>query len=341
MHKAIKGGTAALAAILALSAAPATAAPSKGATTQTNLPVLVDAAADLTANPDRSNESWYLTAHVTAGGHRYAFAAHYISLGNATQGTSTSKVSITDETTGWYTQSVLNLPPRTGLSQAPGVDIHTQNITWTGDTTQMTLHATVPEGRIDVTLRPRGPVLYNMGTGYFPMFADARYPNSEYALPTIDTTGTLTLNGQTQKLHGQSWLDRQWGPLPALGTGQAYWTWMGISLSDGTRMSLWNTTYTTTNTWVTALAPDGTQTVTKATVTPDLTDTWTSPATNKTYPTRWTVTIPGLHTTLKVTATADNQELGSVLEASATVTGTHDGQRATGSSYVEVTNSLP
>lgn len=95
------------------------------------------------------------------------------------------------------------------------------------------------------------------------------------------------------------------------------------------------------NTWVTALAPDGTQTVTKATVTPDLTDTWTSPATNKTYPTRWTVTIPGLHTTLKVTATADNQELGSVLEASATVTGTHDGQRATGSSYVEVTNSLP
>src|SRR5690349_1159743 len=99
MHKAIKGGTAALAAILALSAAPATAAPSKGATTQTDLPVLVDAAADLTANPDRSNESWYLTAHVTAGGHRYAFAAHYISLGNATQGTSTSKVSITDETT--------------------------------------------------------------------------------------------------------------------------------------------------------------------------------------------------------------------------------------------------
>lgn len=345
MHRAIKGGAAGLAAVLAsfalTAAVPAAATPTaRTAPSQANLPVLVDAAADLTANPNRPNESWYVIAHATAGGHRYSFVAHYITFGNGAQGAATSKVSITDDTTGWYTQSVLPLPARSGLSPAAGVDIHTPNITWTGDTTRLTLHATVPEGRIDVTLRPRGPVLYNMGTGYFPMFADARYPNYEYALPTIDTSGTLTLNGRTEGLNGLSWLDHQWGPLPALG-GQAGWTWLGLSLADGTRMSLWKTTSTTTNTWVTALAPDGTETIAAATVTPDLSaGTWTSPDSHKTYPTRWTVTVPGIHTTLKVTATAKNQELGGVLEASATVTGTHDGRHTNGASYVEVTSSL-
>ncbi|MEU1185375.1 hypothetical protein ABZ464_48770 [Streptomyces sp. NPDC005820] len=36
--------------------------------TQTGVPVFIDPAADLAANPDRVNQSWYVTAHVTAGG---------------------------------------------------------------------------------------------------------------------------------------------------------------------------------------------------------------------------------------------------------------------------------
>jgi predicted secreted hydrolase len=347
-----RGGAVALAAVVAaLSTAAATPAMAsddspalfEGASAHglkpTNVPVLVEAAADLAARPDRPNESWYVIAHVAAGGHRYGFLAHYLTMGDAAKGFASSAVSITDETTGWYSRSESLLPPRTGLSQSPGVDIHTPNISWTGNASQMTLQATVPEGRIDVALRPRGAVLYNLGTGYFPMFADPQYPNHEYGLPAIDTSGTLTIEGRTLKVEGQSWLDHQWGPLPDFATTGAGWTWLGLTLSNGVKISLWKTRLNTTNTWATVLAPDGTHTIAEATLTPGTSGTWTSPDSHVTYPSHWTATIPGLRAALKINATAKNQELlvpGPRYEGSAAVAGIFEGRPVTGSTYVEI-----
>lgn len=307
--------------------------------TQTGLPVLVAPDADLTANPDRLNESWYLTAHVTAGGHRYGFLAHYVSNGDTMQGRAASSVSITDEDTGWSTKSDIILPPRTGLSGKQGVDIHTENITWTGNAKEMKLRAKVPEGTIDVTLRPRGNVLYNMGTGYFPMFGDATYPNYEYALPAIDTSGTLTLNARTDKVRGEAWLDRQWGPLPDIASGAATWAWMNLNLSNGDKISVWNQKYgSKQNNFATILKPNGTQTLTEATLTPDTSTLWTSPTTGKRYPTRWKVTIPDEHAKLNVKVYAKDQELpvsGPRYEGAAAVTGTYLHRKVTGNTYIE------
>ncbi|MFE2424694.1 lipocalin family protein [Streptomyces hokutonensis] len=307
---------------------------------QTDLPVLVDPAADLAATTDRQNQSWYVTAQVTAGGHRYGFLAHYVNIGDVKNGFGSSAVSIIDQDTGWYTKSEIRLPAGSGLSDKQGVDIHTDNITWTGDTSEQKLRAKVPEGTIDVTLRPRGNVLYNMGTGYFPMFGDAKYPNYEYALPTIDTSGTLTINGRTDKLRGQSWLDRQWGPLPLSNTADRAWTWMNLSLSNGDRISVWNTKLEKKNNFATILKPDGTQTVAEATLTPGESTLWTSPTTGKTYPTRWKVSIPGEDAKLNVVSYTANQELpetGPRYEGSAAVTGSYGHRPVTGTTYVEVT----
>ncbi|MER5520878.1 lipocalin family protein [Streptomyces sp. NPDC002763] len=345
MRKTTVGATAVAATLIASLAlasggtATATTASGQGLR-QTSLPVAVDPAADLTANPDRLNESWYVTAHVTAGGHHYGFLAHYLSAGDAKQGQASSAVSITDEDTGWYTKSEIVRPPRTGLSDKQGVDIHTDNITWTGDTKEQKLHAKVPEGTIDVTFRPQGNVLYNMGTGYIPMFGEAKYPNYEYAFPTMDTSGTLTLNGRTEKVRGESWLDRQWGPLPNIAAGEASWSWMNLNLSNGDKVSLWTTKESKKNTWATVLKPDGTQTVAEATITPDSSTLWTSPHTGKKYPTRWKVTIPGEHAKLNVKLYAKDQELvtpGPRYEGSAAVNGTYDHRPVTGATYVELT----
>ena len=328
---------------VAATAAGSTAAhhtASRSGLTRTGLPVLIDPAANLTYDPRQPNQSWYVTGHVTAGGHRYGFLAHYLNAGFGTQGGAVTRVSIVNEDTGWYTKSELALPPATGLSDKQGVDIHTDNITWTGDAEQMTLHAKVPEGSIDVTLRPRGSTLYNMGTGYFPMFGDANYPNYEYALPTVDTVGTLTFNGRTEKAAGQSWVDRQWGPLPDLSTGRASWSWMNLNLSNGDKISVWNQKYDQQANFATILKPDGTQTLAEATLTPDKSTLWTSPTTGNRYPTRWQVTIPGEHATLNVTVNAKNQELlvpGPGYEGSAAVTGTYDHRPVTGTTYIELT----
>ncbi|GHJ28639.1 hypothetical protein TPA0910_30720 [Streptomyces hygroscopicus subsp. sporocinereus] len=306
---------------------------------ETSLPVMVDPAANLTYDPDQANQSWYLTAHVSAGGHRYGFLVQYRNGGLGKQG-AVSKVSVVNEDTGWTTKSELPLPLGEGLSDKQGVDIHTDNLTWTGDAKEMKLHAKVPEGTIDATLRPRGSVLYNMGTGYFPMFGDAKYSNYEYALPTVDTSGTLTLNGRTEKLRGQSWLDRQWGPLPDLSTVNSSWSWMNLELSNGEKVSVWNQKYgDKTNNFATIVKPDGTQTVTEATLTPDESTRWTSPTSGKSYPTRWKVSIPGEHANLNVTVYAEDQENlipGPGYEGSAAVTGTYDHRPVTGTTYIEL-----
>ncbi|MFE1980176.1 lipocalin family protein [Streptomyces mirabilis] len=345
MRKTTVGATAVTATLIASLAlasggtATATTASGQGLR-QTSLPVAVDPAADLTAHPDRLNESWYVTAHVTAGGHRYGFMANHLTSGDAKQGHTLSTVSLTDEDTGWYTKSEIALPPRTGLSDKQGVDIHTDNISWTGDAKEQKLHAKVPEGTIDVTFRPQGNVLYNMGTGYFPMFGDAKYPNYEYAFPAMDTSGTLTLNGRTEKVRGQSWLDHQWGPLPDIAAGKASWSWMNLNLSNGDEVSLWKTKENKENTWATVQKPDGTQPVAEATLTPDNSTLWTSPTTGKKYPTRWKITIPGEHAKLNVKTYANDQELtvpGPRYEGSAAVTGTYDHRPVTGTTYVELT----
>ncbi|MBO4252360.1 hydrolase [Streptomyces griseorubiginosus] len=320
--------------------APAHPATSPKGLSKTSVPVLVDPAAKLTYDPGQPNQSWYITAHVTAGGHRYGFLVHYLNSSIGKQAGAVSKVSVVNEDTGWYTRSEIPLPSGKGLSDKQGVDIHTDNITWTGDATEMKLRAKVAEGTIDVTLRPRGSVLYNLGTGYFPMFGDAKYANYEYALPTVDTSGTLTLNGRTEKLRGQSWLDRQWGPLPDLTSGTASWSWMNLNLSNGDEVSVWNQKYgDKTNNFATIVKPDGTQTVAEATLTPDESTRWTSPTSGRSYPTRWKVSIPGEHAKLNVTVYAKNQELlvpGPGYEGSAAVTGTYDHRPVTGNTYIEI-----
>lgn len=39
-------------------------------------------------------------------------------------------------------------------------------------------------------------------------------PQYEFALPSLRTTGTLTIQGRTEQVSGESWLDRQSAQLP-------------------------------------------------------------------------------------------------------------------------------
>jgi len=353
MYKTIQtAGLSALAAIILLglsggsisastgAEAPATgqASPPRAGLDTNTVPALLDPDADLRPQVGATNDSWYAVAHLSAGGHHYGSVIHY--LQNKVAGLSISDVSLVDEATGWHTKSELTLAPGEGLSDSDGVSIHTDNITWTGNAASMALRAVVPEGTMHLTFLPTGPVLYNMGTGYFPLFDKDQYPQVEYAFPTMTTSGSLSLNGQTDEVTGQTWFDRQWGPQPAgLATGHASWTWMDLNLSNGDRLSLWDTIDITELAWATVLHPDGSQTIVEVTpVAEGASDVWTSPATGLHYPTHWTITIPSLDASLSVTTVTEEQEFLTPprYEGSATVSGVYQGNEVTGYTYVEL-----
>jgi predicted secreted hydrolase len=89
-----------------------------------------------------------------------------------------------------------------------GLSLRTPIATVTGSFEEWSVHLTVPDGEATLMLHPVGGVLYNAGAGSFPFFGT---PVFHYALPTLETAGTVVANdGQTYQVSGVTWFDRQW-----------------------------------------------------------------------------------------------------------------------------------
>lgn len=83
-----------------------------------------------------------------------------------------------------------------------------------GNLDQMQVKAHIAQGSVDLVMKPVGHVLYNGGTGLFPMLGMNVH---QYSVPTMETTGGLTIEGRTYEISGTSWFERQWaepGPEP-------------------------------------------------------------------------------------------------------------------------------
>ncbi|WP_329288481.1 lipocalin family protein [Streptomyces pseudovenezuelae] len=312
------------------------------AATRAGIPAAVDPATDLAAHtpgPEAGwNDSIYFTSEVKAGGHDLGLLVHTMSFPNLDK--RTLAFSVTDKDTGWYKNYETTFAKDAYTWSTSRLDIKTPGLTWTGDARKMSVRTTTPWGSLNVKLKARGPVMKYAGTGSFPLLGDTNY---EFALPSMQTTGTLTVQGRTQRVSGESWLDRQWGPIGTDGDPAMHWTWMNLSLPGGDKLALWDTVNSKTdNSWATVLHPDGSYDL--APVTP-LADgahrPWASPTSGNTYPTRWTIDIPALksHLSVRLTGT-DAQELtggmGARIEATASFTGTYQGKKVTGNNYVEM-----
>lgn len=341
------------AALVMGGAAAATAGVQPTSTTATTsnagIPALVNPATDLAPHspgPEQSfNDSAYFTSLIKANGHSYGVLVHTILFPNMDKRLLT--LALTDITAG--THQVLDTEvAASDYTWGPtGIDIHTPNVSWTGDAQTMSVQATAPWGSLQFTLRAQGPALEYAGSGYSPVFGA---PSHEFALPAMATSGTLTIAGVPHPVSGTTWMDRQWFSVDQLYTDPAMrWTWMNLSLPNGDKIAIWDAISSATeNAWATVLHPDGSYDVTA--VTPLATGAsgyWTSPVSGAIYPTCWQVTIPSLNTRLKVNLTGtDDQEIvnsliGPRLEGTAAFTGTYQGKSVTGQNYVEMVGHWP
>jgi predicted secreted hydrolase len=312
------GGTAA--------AAPRTAATASGFPTFVHLP------ADQAAHPSATDEWWYTVGHLYSRGHEYGYEVQLASSGLA-------ELAITDVTAAkYYSQQVIYKPGQFSVSTTR-LDVRMPDATLSGPMNAMHLTATLPQGSLDLQLSAKGPVLYDNGTGLFPFLNGSSY---YYSLPSLRTSGTLTLSGKTGKVTGLSWLDRQWGTWDW--TQLHRWTWMSIQLRNGDSINLWDLlSKQGEQHWATVLHRDGSESlVSVAPLAKRATDFATSPTTGQRYPGKWTVEIPSLKTRLTVTATPTLQEIQAKMpvspginEAASTVTGTYQGKPTTGQAYVE------
>ncbi len=305
----------------------------------------VDPKKDLCWNKEFDCNSWFVIGHFETEGHKLNFLYHVMILPSPDHSQLVNSViSITDETTGWYYGEDKIYPISQAEISESAFSIKVPNGTISGDLNQMQVQASLPCGSVDVTLNPIGHVIYNGGTGYFPLFDMNVH---QYSLPTLQTSGTMTIEDKTYSVNGTSWFDRQWQNQEVEIGG--HWSWMDLNLDNGDKISLWGTEEDSSgneNAWATVLQTDGTQIV--VAVEPlsiGASDYWLSEKSGQTYPTRWTVKIPSLDAVLEVIPSPREQEIVSQFEllhkyeGASSVKGTYKGQEVTGYCYVELVGS--
>lgn len=257
-------------------------------------------------------------------------------------------ISLTNITTGalYSSSNTYPIPQATVNVDKKQINIVTPTGSLQGDFDD--LHATgIMEGAgFDVHMKAASPVIFNGGTGNYPL---GSINFRQYSVPILATVGTLTIDGKAQQVQGNSWFDRQWGSMPSwdgsmLSEAMPKWTWFGINLSNGEALSVWladDPAIGKKRAFATILHGDGSQTVAAASVKPDKNYAWISSASGNTYYLKWDIEIPQLDTLLSVTSACKEQEfsmqsMGAGYEGICGVTGTFQGKSVTGVTRLEL-----
>jgi predicted secreted hydrolase len=298
-----------------------------------------------------STEWWYFSGHLrgfdpSGKPHAYGYEFTFFQFINPTQPLPTyvGHMAITDLTrsTFHYEQKVVAQPVP---NEKNGFNLTIAPWHMKGRDGANSLAAGFSDGSYGFWLNQLSlqPVVLHGNGGLIPYgpFGTSYY----YSWTNLWTFGTLLDHGTPVAVIGVSWMDHQWGNfLPNPGG----WDWFSIQLTNGMQYMLYFirngqgqiaqvVATQVTNGIGRSLAPDS--------VSETALGSWTSPVSKITYPSGWTVTVPG--GTLKVTPLLKDQELvvsaaaaGAYWEGDSSVSGDIDGQPVTGVSYVEI-NPVP
>jgi predicted secreted hydrolase len=169
-----------------------------------------------------------------------------------------------------------------------------------------------------------------------------------YSRTRAEAGGTLTIDGVARSVRGTVWFDHQWGDFIAVGGG---WDWFAIGLDDGSDVAISRVRDLDGKerlAYGTLIAPDGsTRHVPGSALVIGETRRWTSPATGATYPSGWSIALPGEDLSIELQPTVADQELDTrattgvvYWEGSTTVSAVRSGRPLGGRAYVELTGYL-
>ena len=164
-----------------------------------------------------------------------------------------------------------------------------------------------------------------------------------YSITRWQTDGQLRIGEDEFSVTGLSWLDREWSS-SALADDQQGWDWFALQLDDGTELMIYSLRKTdgsmdrnSAGTWV---ASDGrSRHIDVDEMSIEVTSTWSSPE-GGTYPSGWTIRVPGRDLLLDVRPVLADQELFTTVrywEGAVDVAGTRNGAAIRGRGYVELT----
>lgn len=293
-------------------------------------------------------EWWYITGHLTgvdATGktYRYGIQDTYFKNHPAWGYDGYSQhMAVTDLNRGTYTQGNKNGTGVTSTACCNGYNVGIDDWDLKGEDGSNTIYGNVNWGDYVLNLRttPNKPAAKHGGDGFvdFAPFGDSGY----YSWTGLDVSGTVIDHGVKVTITGgEAWMDHQWFE----GGTTAGWDWYSVQLDNGVDYMLFfvrGAGGSYSQIFGTKVAPNGATTeLAPSSLTMSPRGSWTSPRTDRTYSSGWTVTVPG--GSLTIDPLQLDQESSLVMppvdywEGATRVAGTIDGASVTGKGYTEIT----
>ncbi|HEV2492844.1 MAG TPA: lipocalin-like domain-containing protein [Terriglobia bacterium] len=187
------------------------------------------------------------------------------------------------------------------------------SIEWHGDT--QSLRAVADRFTLELALKSAKPPVINGVDGVSQKSEGAGHASYYISLTRLVTSGEITLDGETYKVQGLSWMDHEFFS-QLLDKDQVGWDWFSFEFNDGTELMLYELRRSdgtvdpySAGTYVDASGHARHLRVTDFQLDPGR--TWTSPATHATYPIAWRVEVPSLSLRLETTTPLEPQEFVS------------------------------
>lgn len=296
------------------------------------------------AHPDHHTEWWYLTGHLREVGApadtepvAFQFTLFRIGLGSAplpppgpgdsawrTASLVMGHAAVTDPRAGKhvFAETLWRAAAGLGGFGAPGDSVLAWSLAPPGTPGRWDI--TLIDGGFRVRARDDGsglafdldcvtdlaPVLQGPG-GFSLKDSTGTVGSLYYSLPRLAVTGTLRRGGRDVAVDGQAWLDREIFT-STLGATQSGWDWVSLQLDDGRSLMLYR--LRTADGRIdfalgSLIAPDGTVTaMPRGSWTLEPLRSWTSNATNATYPVDWRLRVPGAGLDVELRTVLDDQE---------------------------------
>jgi predicted secreted hydrolase len=186
----------------------------------------------------------------------------------------------------------------------------------------------------DLSLQATAPLVLHGDRG-FSQKSDRGQASWYYSQPFFQVDGEIQWQGESRRVTGMAWLDREWSSQP-LAADQQGWDWFSLHLQDGSKLMLFrlrsdDDSHFHSGTWIT---PDGVpEPLDRSAI--RMTPLEETDVATRTLPTRWRLQIA--HKGLDVTAQALNPQswMGTGIpywEGPVNVAGSH-----TGVGYLEMT----
>ncbi len=212
------------------------------------------------------------------------------------------------------------------------------------DTTPMRIRAEDDAFGLDLTVDPVKPKVFHGDRGYDPKGPDAGNASYYISFTRMETSGEITIDGETFNVSGESWMDHEWST-SALTEEQVGWDWFSVQLDNGYDLMYYElreeggsrSPYTSG----TVVDPNSnTVSLHEGDGELEVLERWTSPRSGGEYPIRWRLRIPGEELDLTIESLFPDQEMNVSVryyEGAIEVGGTHRGEEVSGRGYVEMT----